>query len=69
MKTGKRFTYTEMGYSAPVTVIEDKSDDEWERYLIRLDGPLGPTYDTGDEFEVDWRKGYANILWRLTPLQ
>lgn len=54
---GRHF-YTESGRITAVNVIEDRSDEEFERYLLR--------FPSGIEAEVSYRKGEVNDIWKLT---
>lgn len=62
--------YKENGWIARVEIVEDKSDDKYERYTLRhveLIQPNGlPTPAIGDTFEVSALKsgGYSS-LWHL----
>lgn len=65
---GKRYQYTEDGYIAAVTVLEDNSDDEAIRFKLRIDERLRwPDWATEDEFDVMAARGpgaYSG-MWRI----
>ena len=72
--TGERYYYREDGGKALVEIVRDDSDDEWERYELRIlsierHPSFGPAdWAAGDEFSCSLKRGVAfGGMWTLTP--
>jgi hypothetical protein len=67
--------YLENGYVIDVTVLEDTSDKEWERYTLRINkifqaSVLGNDLEIGKEFTAVKKRGEScNGLWQLFGYQ
>lgn len=67
--------YEEDGYEAIVEILEDNSDEEFERYKLKALKVIRPAFhggiiEKGKEFEVDRDKKYAKCysIWSLKKI-
>lgn len=59
LTAGKKGFFREMGYVHAVELIEDRSDDEYVRYLLKFDTPAV-------EHEVSAKRGFeAYVGWHI----
>lgn len=71
-KAGKKMIYREDDWKAEVEVLEDTSDDEWERYKLKVvktlrESRMYKSTPDGEIFSVEQKKGIGfSGMWHLT---
>jgi hypothetical protein len=65
--------YTEDDATAKVEIVEDRSDNEWERYLLKIIEPIQQSrifhdWKIGETFEVCNKKNSGFRCWYLEKI-